>query len=112
MQVSKVYMLLQKFRRPETGFVVVKTTVSNVGYAACVHCNAYSRASGTHTGKTIFCLSIPLWSSLRGAYTLYHVNIKNKYILQLRTSLLNEKSQIRQARSSKVTGIGLKSVNM
>jgi hypothetical protein len=61
-----------------------------------------------HTGKTIFCLSIPLWSSLRGAYTLYHINIKNKNILQLRTSLVNEKSQIRHARLSKVTGIGLK----
>jgi hypothetical protein len=60
-----------------------------------------------HTGKTIFCLSIPLWSSLRDASTLYHVNIKNKNILQLRTSLLNEKSQIRRALSSKVTVIGL-----
>jgi hypothetical protein len=30
-----------------------------------------------HTGKTIFCLYIPLWSSLRGANILYHVNIKN-----------------------------------
>jgi hypothetical protein len=65
-----------------------------------------------HTGKTIFCWSIPLWSSLRGASTLYNVNIKNKNILQLRTSLLNEKSQIRRALWSNVTGIGLMSVNM
>jgi hypothetical protein len=38
-----------------------------------------------HTGKTIFCLSIPLCMELpaRCLYTLYQVKIDNKNILQL-----------------------------
>jgi hypothetical protein len=39
-------------------------------------------------------------------YIMYsHAEIENKNILQLRTSLLNAKSQIRQARSSKLNSM-------
>jgi hypothetical protein len=89
------------------GLLQLRRQFSNVGHAACVHCNAYSRASGTPHWQNNILLVYSPWSSLRDASTLYHVNIKNKNILQLRTSLLNEKSQIRRALSSEVTVIGL-----
>jgi hypothetical protein len=50
------------------------------------------------SGKTISCLPIPLWSSLR-AYTLYHVKIKKENILQLRTSITTERKVANKTQS-------------
>jgi hypothetical protein len=98
----------------ETGFVVVKTTALQCRLCSvCPLQCIYSRGSGTPYWQNNFLLvyspvELPAWC----LYTLYHVKIKNKNIILLRTSLLHEKLQIRQASSPKMIGIGPKSVNM
>jgi hypothetical protein len=59
----------------------------------CVHCNAYSQGSGTPCWQNNILLvystvELPAWC----LYSLYHVNIKTKNIILLRTSLLHEKN--------------------
>jgi hypothetical protein len=55
-----------------------------------------------HTGKTIFCLSIPLCMELPAwcLYTLYHVKIENKNILQLRNVYVTAARNIANKTSS------------